>query len=88
MKFLWILVLVVLTTACAGRSTKPLISPIKQVINCQQPATDPVPPPPVDSQEQWLKFGPGWAVAAMELLFKEREYRKLEQICYKVQNEY
>ena len=88
MKYIMILVLACLTTACGMLSKKPSPPPTRVAITCQQPATTPAPKIPTDSIDDWIKYGPGWAVEVMAILSLEREYRKLEQTCYKVQNEY
>lgn len=50
-------------------------------MNCERPATAKVAAPPNKTIEEWVRFGPAWAVGALKVLSEERRMRKLEQDC-------
>jgi len=50
-------------------------------VACEQPATAPVPPPPIATTTAWLQDGPAWAAEVLGVLRQERAYRKAEQDC-------
>ena len=50
-------------------------------MNCERPQTPKVAAPPNKSIEEWVRFGPAWAVSVLKVLSEERRMRKLEQDC-------
>lgn len=76
---LWLLSATLLClTACATRS--PTL-PEPPIVACEQPATAPVPPPPIATTTAWLQDGPAWAAEVLGVLRQERAYRAREHEC-------
>lgn len=65
-------------SGCATRS--PTLPP-PPIVQCSQPATPPVPSPPIATTTQWLQDGPAWAAGILGTLRAERALRRAEAAC-------
>lgn len=55
--------------------------PEPPIVACEQPATAPVPPPPIATTTTWLQDGPAWAAGILGTLRAERAMRRAESAC-------
>ena len=55
--------------------------PEPPIVACEQPATEPVADPPIDTTTSWLQDGPAWAAGVLGLLREERSLRAIEHDC-------
>ena len=81
MSKLVLIALALMLSACAARSPQLQPPPTPVWVDCRQPATPPVPSPPMESYLQWIERGPEWAVQVLDVLTLEREYRHSENAC-------
>lgn len=51
------------------------------IVDCRQPSTDDVPPPPIETEKDWAERGALWAVIVLRTLTQERAYRQVEHTC-------
>lgn len=51
------------------------------IVDCRQPSTDDVPPPPIETEKDWVERGALWAVVVLRTLTQERAYRQVEHTC-------